>query len=58
MRCWFEEDRALGCNTGDPDEAARLNRLLVDAGLRVYSIENRSHSLEDLFMQLTLQEDA
>ena len=35
-----------------PEEAARVNRLLVEAGLAVHEITRRRTSLEDIFMNL------
>lgn len=55
--CRLEGDGILEYEASGPEEAARVNRILVDAGLRVYSIESRSHRLEDLFVQLTEKQD-
>ena len=56
-RCRLDGDGMLDFDNSEPEEAAAVNQLLVEAGLRVYSIEKRSDRLEDLFMQLTVKED-
>jgi hypothetical protein len=56
--CRVEGDGVLDLDTSEPEEATILNQMLVEAGLRVYSIESRSHRLEDLFMRLTVKENS
>ena len=58
VHCRVDGDGVLDLDTSEPEEAAIPNQMLVEAGLRVYGIENRSHRLEDLFMQLTLEENS
>jgi ABC-2 type transport system ATP-binding protein len=55
-RCCLVEGGALHLETSEPELAATANHALVQAGLRVYSMESRSQGLEELFMQLTVNE--
>jgi hypothetical protein len=55
-RCQLNEDGTLDLENSEPEEAARVNHILVQGGLQVYSIENRRDRLEELFMQLTGEE--
>ena len=57
VHCRVDGDGVLDLDSSEPEEAAILNHMLVEAGLRVYSIQSRSHRLEDLFMQLTVEEN-
>ena len=51
--CQVNGDGLLGFDSSEPAEAARVNQILVRAGLDVYSIETRRDGLEALFMQVT-----
>jgi lantibiotic transport system ATP-binding protein len=54
--CRFDGEGTLDVETSGPQEVARVNSILVEAGLHVYSIESRTHRLEDFFMDLTTME--
>ena len=54
--CRLNEDGLLDFETSEPEEAARANHMLVQAGFQVYSVETRCDRLEELFMQLTEDE--
>lgn len=43
----------LGLQIQDVSAAARANRLLIEAGLEVHSLQTKSNSLEDLFLEIT-----
>jgi lantibiotic transport system ATP-binding protein len=51
--CWLGRDGLVHLDSSDSEDAARMNQLLLHAGLRVYSIESQGEGLEELFMQLT-----
>ena len=55
LNCYIDGDGLVSVDTSRPEEAARINEILLTSGLQVYSIENRSHRLEDFFLQLTLK---
>lgn len=57
IHCRLDGDGVLDVDTSEAEQAATVNQVLVQAGLRVYSIKNRSNRLEDLFMQLTVEEN-
>ena len=52
-RCRVNGDGVLDFESSEPAEVARVNQILVRAGLDVYSIETRRDGLETLFMQVT-----
>ena len=54
--CWMGQDGMVHLDSSDPEDAARMNQVLLHAGLRVYSIDNRGEGLEELFMGLTHNE--
>lgn len=43
----------LGLQIQDVSVAARVNRLLIEAGLEVHFLQTKSNSLEDLFLKIT-----
>lgn len=58
VSCQLDRHDALDLGASTPEDAARANRMLVEAGLQVYGIENLNCRLEDLFMNLTAKENA
>ena len=46
-------DDLLNISTKTPDDAARINKLLVDRGLEVFHLAMSQRSLEDIFLSLT-----
>lgn len=46
-------DDLLNVSTKAPDDAARINKLLVDRGLDVFHLAVSQRSLEDIFLSLT-----
>jgi len=46
-------DDLLNVSTKAPDDAARINKLLVDRGLEVFHLAVSQRSLEDIFLSLT-----
>lgn len=53
LDCQVGKDGVLELSASDQEQTAMINSMLVQAGLRIYSIENPSHRLEDLFIELT-----
>jgi len=46
-------DDLLSVSTKAPDDAVRINKLLVDRGLDVFHLAALQRSLEDIFLSLT-----
>jgi len=46
-------DELLSVSTKAPDDAVKINRLLVDSGLEVFHLALTQRSLEDIFLGLT-----
>jgi ABC-2 type transport system ATP-binding protein len=46
-------DDLLSVSTKAPDDAVRVNKLLVDRGLEVFHLARSQASLEDIFLGLT-----
>jgi len=46
-------DDLLNVSTKAPDDAVRINKLLVDRGLDVFHLAVSQRSLEDIFLSLT-----
>lgn len=46
-------DDVLNISTKAPDDAARINKLLVERGLEVFHLATSQRSLEDIFLSLT-----
>ena len=46
-------DDLLSVSTKAPDDAVRVNKLLVDRGLEVFHLARSQRSLEDIFLSLT-----
>jgi lantibiotic transport system ATP-binding protein len=56
VACRFAKEETVMVDASEPEIIARLNRLLVQAGLQVYGITEHTHKLEDLFLELTAKE--
>ena len=56
VRCHLEGEHVLDVETAGQEDAARVNSMLIDGGLRVYAVEPRNGRLEEFFIQLTAKE--